>query len=304
MSVRDFGLQFICLALSCCVANATTYYVSNTGSDTNAGTSISAPWQSISKVNVRTFVAGDVILFAGGQSFGGSLGFDSSDTGTAANPITVSSYGTGRATIAAGLGNGFVAYNCAGFVISNLNFFGNGSTVNTKDGVTFFTDSANNLVLDGITVHQVDVSGFGGQGISFGSSGNNYYRNVSISFSSVHDNLQGGIATFAQHPYSHTNIYVGYCVAYNNFGDPAATENTGNGIVLGYVSGAVVEYCVSHDNGKNNFVQGKGPVGIWAHNSQFVTLQFNESHHNHTASGAGWRWVRPRYQHEEFHHPI
>ena len=72
---------------------------------------------------------------------------------------------------------------------------------------------------------------------------------------------------------------------YNNFGDPAATGNTGNGIVLGEVSGALIEYCVAHDNGKNNLVQSEGPVGIWCYDSQYVTMQFNESHHNHT-SGA------------------
>lgn len=285
MTAWLFRLGAICFALFCCVANATTYYVSNSGSDTNSGTSVNAPWQSIAKVNRTTFAGGDEILFAGGQTFGGGLGFDQTDAATAANPITISSYGTGRATIAAGYGNGFVAYNCAGFFIWNINFYGNGPTVNTSDGVNFFADANNNDVLDGISIYQVDVSGFGGQGISVGSSrANNYYRNVTISFSSVHDNLQGGIATFAQQPFSLTNIYIGDCVVYNNFGDPAAVENTGNGIVLGGVSIGVVEYCVSHDNGKNNFVRGKGPVGIWCHNSEYVYLQFNEAHHNHTSS--------------------
>jgi hypothetical protein len=130
------------------------------------------------------------------------------------------------------------------------------------------------------------TSGFGGRGISFGAwSGNTYYRDVAVVGCSVHDNLEGGIVTYAPVPNAHSNVYVGYCQAYNNFGNPASTTHTGSGIVLGSVSGGVVEYCAVHDNGKNNGDTGEGPYGIWCHNSQFVTRQFNEAHHNHT-SGA------------------
>jgi hypothetical protein len=286
MRLRFLGLPIVLSCLFCCFADATTYYVSNSGNDKNAGTSISSPWQSITKVNGIIFAAGDIILFAGGQTFSGNVSFDASDKGTATNPITVSSYGTGRATINAGNSTGFYAYNCSGLVVSNLNFVGTGSSVNTKDGVSFFSDLANNVVLAGVTISQVDVSGFGGYGIIVGTwNGGTCYKDVTIAGCSSHDNLKGGIVTYAQNSYANTNVYVGYCQAYNNFGDPAATGNTGNGIVLGDVSGGLIEYCVTHDNGKNNLVQGEGPVGIWCYDAQYVTIQFNESHHNHT-SGA------------------
>ncbi|MDB6059765.1 MAG: parallel beta-helix repeat-containing protein [Verrucomicrobiales bacterium] len=286
MRLRFLGFPVVLSLLVCSVAQAATYYVSSAGSDNNAGTSTSAPWKTSAKVNGISFAAGDRILFASGQSFSGGLTFGATDKGTASNPITVSSYGTGRAIINAGAAAGFYAYNCSGIVVSNINFAGSGSTANTKDGVSFYADLANNAVLDGITVSQVDVSGFGGSGILFGTwSGSTHFSNVTIYGCSSHDNLKAGISSYAQNSYVHTNIYIGYCQVYNNFGDPAATGNTGNGIVLGEVSGAVVEYCAAHDNGKNNFVQGEGPVGIWCYDAQFVTLQFNESHHNHT-SGA------------------
>jgi hypothetical protein len=284
MRSRFLGVQLIVSFLFCCLADATTYYVSNSGNDKNSGTSSSSPWQTITKVNGITLAAGDSVLFAGGQTFSGNLYFDASDKGTAANPITVSSYGTSRATINAATSYGLYAYNTAGFVVSNLNFVGSGASVNTKDGVTFYTDLPNNVALSGVTIRQIDVSGFGGQGISIGAwNASTHYKDVNIVGCSTHDNLEGGVVTYAQNNFSHTNVYVGYCQAYNNFGDPAATGNTGNGIVLGGVSGGVVEYCVAHDNGKNNFVPGEGPVGIWCYNSQYVTMQFNESHHNHTS---------------------
>jgi len=43
------------------------YYVSNTGSDSANGTSESTPWQTISKINGRTFSAGDTISFKCGD---------------------------------------------------------------------------------------------------------------------------------------------------------------------------------------------------------------------------------------------
>lgn len=286
MRSRFFGVQMIVSFLFCCIANAATYYVSTSGNDKNSGTSTSSPWQTISKINGISFAGGDTVLFNGGQSFSGTINFAASDVGTVAKPITVSSYGTGRATINAGTGNGLYAYDSSGIVISNINFLGSGSTVNKKDGVFFYADLANNAKLPGVTISDVEISGFGGSGIMLGAwNGSTAYSDITIAGCSVHDNLKAGISTYAQNSNSHTNVYIGYCQVYNNFGDPSATGNTGNGIVLGEVSGAVVEYCVAHDNGKNNMVQSEGPVGIWCYDSQYVTMQFNESHHNHTSGG-------------------
>lgn len=50
-------------------ANATTYYVSNAGSDAGNGTSTGTSWQTISKINGFTFAANDSILFKCGDSW-------------------------------------------------------------------------------------------------------------------------------------------------------------------------------------------------------------------------------------------
>jgi len=89
-----------------------------------------------------------------------------------------------------------------------------------------------------------------------------------------------------QRNYVNTSVYIASVKAYNNVGDPAATTNTGNGIVLGSVSGAMIERCVAHDNGINNKASAEGPVGIWAFDSTSVTIQHNESYRNRTASSA------------------
>jgi parallel beta-helix repeat protein len=84
----------LCFILTSILSPAITYYVSSTGNDNNNGTSASTPWRTISKVNSRTLVAGDVILFERGGNYRGSLYINQS--GTPASPITVSAYGNGN----------------------------------------------------------------------------------------------------------------------------------------------------------------------------------------------------------------
>ncbi|HMO63283.1 MAG TPA: right-handed parallel beta-helix repeat-containing protein [Ferruginibacter sp.] len=76
-------------------ADADTYYVSNTGSDANSGTSTGAAWQSIAKVNAVA-TSGDVVLFARGSSFYGTIR-------PKANNITYDAYGTGPLPVITGL---------------------------------------------------------------------------------------------------------------------------------------------------------------------------------------------------------
>ncbi|MBA4148446.1 MAG: right-handed parallel beta-helix repeat-containing protein [Verrucomicrobia bacterium] len=266
--------------------DAATYYVSPNGNDSNNGLSTSAPWRTISKVNGVNFAAGDRILFQGDATFAGTISLDANDRGTSSNPIIVSSYGTGRATINAGNETGFLAFNTAGITLSNLKFVGAGASVNTKDGVNFYTGLSGNVKLDGITIDNVEVSGFGKCGVSVGSWNNQTgYRDVRITNVFAHDNLHAGIATYAQVPNVHSNVYVGSCVAYNNFGNPKSSGNTGSGIVLGNVINATIERCVAYSNGKNNFAPTEGPVGIWAYDSSYVTIQYNEAYSNRTGSG-------------------
>lgn len=54
-------------------ANATTYYVSNAGSDAANGLTTGTSWQTISKVNGFTFASGDSILFKAGDSWNEAL---------------------------------------------------------------------------------------------------------------------------------------------------------------------------------------------------------------------------------------
>lgn len=84
---------------------AKTYYVAANGSNSNAGTSINAPWQTIAKVNASftSIVAGDSILFRRGDTFWGALVVGKS--GASGKPIVFGAYGTGAKPVITGFVN-------------------------------------------------------------------------------------------------------------------------------------------------------------------------------------------------------
>lgn len=94
---KSIILAFFAFASLGCLAQNKTYYVSSSGNDNSDGLSPSTPWKSIEKVNSRTFLPGDKILFKGGDVWHGQLFPQGS--GNDGNPITLSSYGVGRPVI-------------------------------------------------------------------------------------------------------------------------------------------------------------------------------------------------------------
>lgn len=289
-SFERFGLAVLSLSLAAPLLRAADYFVSPAGNDANTGLSPAAPWKTIAKVNARVFAAGDRVLFEGGQTFAGSLFFDAADAGSASQPITVSSYGSGRATIGSAGSDGLYAYNTAGLLVSNLAFAGPGAASSTKSGIIFYTDLAGNLRLPYVHIDGVDVSGYR-NGISIGGwNGTAGYDDVRVTNSSAHDNQRVGMSTYAQSRYGITNVYVGHCSFSRNLGDPAMTTNSGSGIVLGEVNHAVIERSAAWGNGAS-CTANEGPVGIWCYDSNDVTIQHNESYDNRTggpADGGGF----------------
>ncbi|HEY9258002.1 DUF7594 domain-containing protein [Chitinophaga sp.] len=68
----------------------TIYYVDPAGNDTNAGTSTTAAWKTIAKVNTITFAPGDQILFKSGGVWNDTL--HPKGSGSAGAPITIDKY--------------------------------------------------------------------------------------------------------------------------------------------------------------------------------------------------------------------
>jgi hypothetical protein len=82
-------------------ANATNYYVSNSGNDSNNGTDPSTAWKTLDKVNsFNEFMPGDKILFKKGDTFYGTITV--SNSGSSGSPITYGAYGTGANPVITG----------------------------------------------------------------------------------------------------------------------------------------------------------------------------------------------------------
>ena len=138
----------------------TTYYISSAGDDSAKGTSSSQAWRTIEKVNSLTLNPGDMILFEGGEVFQGSLKLDQGDSGSPENPVTITSYGSGRATISSGSEDGLYAENTSGIVVRDLVFKGAGVEVDVKfSGIHFYT-VLDTVKPEFIRLENVDVSGY------------------------------------------------------------------------------------------------------------------------------------------------
>ena len=147
-------------------AAGTTYFVSTSGSDSNAGTSSSAPWRSLSKVNATTFQPGDTIRFEAGDSWTGQLWPKGS--GADGAPIAIDSYGTGAKPKIAGqgaVGDAVRLNNQQYWEIRNLdvsNAVPTGTTDGSKlgdfRGIGVHGDNGQTLhhfVIDSVDVHDV-----------------------------------------------------------------------------------------------------------------------------------------------------
>lgn len=80
------------------VAGGTTYYVDSiSGRDSNPGTSVEGPWQTIARVNGYPFAPGDRILFRRGGEWRETL--EGTRGGTAPDPVLFGAYGSGERPI-------------------------------------------------------------------------------------------------------------------------------------------------------------------------------------------------------------
>lgn len=100
------------------------------GNDANTGTTASAPWKTISKVNASftSIVAGDSVLFRCGDSFYGALVIGKS--GSSGRPIVISSYGTGAKPVITGFVN-LSSWSAVGDGIYQASVPGAKNTLNT-----------------------------------------------------------------------------------------------------------------------------------------------------------------------------
>lgn len=282
--------------------NGTTYYIKPNGNDDFIGTTDATAWQHISKINAYSrlhgFKAGDKILFKGSFTYTGTILLKGDmpkhdgNQGNEKHPIEISSYAGSTATIYALDSCGICIINAGGFIINNLNIIGSGGEFtseqgnNKQNGIYFLNNRSDSLTLYGITIKNVEVSGFKLFGICFSvEKSKSVYKDVTISRCQSHHNGEGGIASNSTDQYSIKNLLITHCKTFRNSGISNKTDNhSGNGIVMGAINGGVIEQNEACFNGLLNHCTAGGPVGIWVYQSQNILMQYNESHDNFTGS--------------------
>jgi hypothetical protein len=99
---KNYQFLLVLIVVMCTYSlSAKTYYVSNSGNDSNPGTSDSLAWKTLAKVNSFTPKPGDQILFKRGDTWTGTLTVKAS--GTSVAPITYGAWGEGAKPVITGL---------------------------------------------------------------------------------------------------------------------------------------------------------------------------------------------------------
>lgn len=263
---------------------AQTYYVAAAGNDSNNGITTGTAWKTINQVNSHVFLPGDTVRFNGGETFTGGLYIHDVASGSA-NPVTLESYGTGKATISTAAGtDGCYFYRMGGFVVQNLNFTGPGAATANKDGISVYTDAAA-TTHPYVRVTNCTVSGYY-SGMMLGGSGTSGYSDVRVTGCTFNANKRDGFLTWGGSTSNNSSVYVGNCVASGNVGIASFGGPSGSGITFGSVNGGTIEFCTAYGNGANN-TDAAGPIGIWAYKSNNVTIQNCESYNNLSNGGDG-----------------
>jgi hypothetical protein len=303
-----------CLATA---AHATTYYVDIVaGSDSNAGTSAAAAWKTLTKVNGKTFAAGDQILFHAGQTWSGQL--HPLGSGAVGSPITVSGYSTGAMPIVDGSslsgGGAVYLYNQSYWTIDGLEITSNSGVNNVgtlatpgvnRSGILVDNEGGMNL-LKGITIQNNYVHDVNG---CFQCNGVNPQGNGGIVFlADPTSTLSWGTDSYGDIVISNNLVdhvgRTGIVFWDNSTGllfalDPSALSNNvtihGNqvynvdsdGIILAGAKNSIMDHNVVGVAGLVT-VAGSGEpsaVGLWPAKTYYVTVEYNEVYGVHTAQG-------------------
>ncbi|MES2645261.1 MAG: T9SS type A sorting domain-containing protein [Bacteroidota bacterium] len=270
-------------------AEANIYYVSKNGADSLDGRSQLTAWKSLAQVNRFVFDNNDTLLFEGGAVFNGVINLPG--TSGKSKPAFISSYGVGKATIKSGLLTAINIVNTGNMTISNLIISGDGYKITngTTHGIEYISEGPLAGFISNIKIDEVEVSGFGGNGIYFHPKDSVFgFSDVRITNCSLHDNGIAGLYVNGTWDnvkqlirFNNANIYVGNTVAFRNYGRSGKKDNwSGSGILVAGTIRGMIEHCEAYENGAENGSGGAGPIGIWTDDSKYITIQYCVSHHN------------------------
>lgn len=285
-----------------------TFFVSNSGNDSNNGLTQTTAWATPGKVNSSSFNSGDTVAFNGGQAFSGSISL--TQTNAPAN-LTITSYGAGQATISSGTSNCITAHYFGGLVVNNLECLGNGTTNNAAHGIFASNDLAGNILIAGPAITNSTITGYGGICIFIAAgNGTSGYTNVNISNNSVHDctggfdpgpisavsyciNIGGIGSSVSLSAADFNGVTVNNNTVFNCNGFTSATRPSGGGISIAVATNMVAQNNLVHDTGSTSNVTGAGPTGFIIFIANNAVVSFNEIYNSHSVSSVDGEALNP-----------
>jgi autotransporter-associated beta strand protein len=289
--IRSF-LCLMAIILSSSTLRAVDYYVDPAGNDSNHGTSPSAPWQSLGKVNGTVFQPGDQILFKRGGTWFGTL--SPQGQGDSSATIRLSSYGEGAKPLIHGNGNwavislssqsywtidGFEVTNWAGNDSSRSGIRIDASGSGTLRGIKIL----NNVVRDVRGIKNVNDGGRNNGGIFFWINEPGKADGVLIEGNTVKNVYGQGIAFNAEAEYMGGGMNYANCspnvIARGN----TVLTTSGDGILMLGTDNELVEYnevgYVGHLSDWYNNIAAAWPTrhvgGLWQYNHVHHTAALN-----------------------------
>lgn len=278
-------------------AGATTYYVSNDGNDSLAGTTEETAWKTLEKVSSTEFKAGDEILFEAGGIWNGQL--SPQGNGEDGAPITIASYGEGAKPLINGgglkglkTGGAVNLYNQSWWTIKDIEITNSGDGMEWRLGINIYSEGINaeGYVIQNVTVHDVEGGGTlsaldkhwnGGIVIhaeALSATDKCIVKNVLIEDCTVYDVKRTGITVVSNWSSSLALKPAGYGT------DVTVRNNTvhhiwGDGIIMVGIDGGLVEHNVAYETNQMSY-NGVNSVnvGIWSIHSNNVVFRFNESY--------------------------
>lgn len=276
---------------------ASTYYLdAASGNDAASGLSPALAWQSLGKVNAKTFQPGDQLLLKAGSTWTGCL--HPKGSGTASAKITIDRYDSGAKPVIHGggvAGGAVLLENQQYWSINNLEVTNNGSAEPKKMGILIRNDCVGTL--SGITVRNCDIHDVAGVmtnyidgkesgGIVFSITISNAavpskWTDIVIENNTIRDVSREGILMQSlwinkpQDPNSNWNGLGPYLPSTKvRIAGNVLERIGGDGIIPWCVKDSVVEH--NFVRASNNNTLGQGHAGVWPYFCENVVFQHNE----------------------------
>ncbi len=264
-----------------------TYYVSADGDDGATGLRPRSAWRTLERVNEMVLEPGDTVRLIGNRALAGTLTLSAEDAGERDRPVTITADPQFPGIEAVGTA-GIKLIDVSGVLVEHIDVLVR-DPENT-DGILLYATKGSGRH-GGITIRNSRVTG-ARNGIAVdGPTPNDGFDRVTIDRVRVTESLRNGIITYGPEApgYAHSSIHITGTLVSDTKGIAGLDKNSGSGIVLGSVDGAVVEHSEATRNGRDADAV-EGPIGIWAHDATGVVFRDNLSHNNlsRRADGGGF----------------